>query len=172
MRHITIYILILFYLNVFSQKIENLYVDNLYKVDSNIYRSAQPNKKGMLYLDSLGIKTILNLRHTRNDNREAKNTSLILKKVSINTWKMNEQDIIDALKIIEKSEKPILIHCLHGSDRTGAVIASYRIVFQNWTKKEAINEMLNPKFGFHIKSFSHIIKLIENLDVEKVKNSL
>ena len=172
MKYLIIHIIVLFSLSIFSQKIENSYVENLYKVDNNIYRSAQPNKNGMKYLDSLGIKTILNLRHIRTDKREAKKISLTLKKVSINTWKMNEQDIIDALKIIKESKKPVLIHCLHGSDRTGAVVASYRIIFQNWTKKQAIDEMLKQEYGFHIKSFQHIFRLVENLNVEKVKNRL
>ena len=45
------------------------------------------------------------------------------------------------MKILRDAPKPILVHCQHGSDRTGAVIALYRILFQNMSKVEAIKEL-------------------------------
>lgn len=44
---------------------------------------------------------------------------------------------------------PIIFHCHHGSDRTGAVCALYRIVFQNVSKEDAIREMIEGEYGFH-----------------------
>ena len=43
----------------------------------------------------------------------------------------------------------ILIHCYHGSDRTGASIAMYRIIFENWSTEDALNEMKYGGYGFH-----------------------
>lgn len=41
----------------------------------------------------------------------------------------------------------IYVHCKHGVDRTGMVIASYRIIEQRWSVEDAIDEMM--KHGFH-----------------------
>lgn len=43
--------------------------------------------------------------------------------------------------------KSVLIHCLHGEDRTGIVIAAYRIKYQGWKLSDALTEMFN--LGFH-----------------------
>lgn len=41
----------------------------------------------------------------------------------------------------------VLVHCLHGEDRTGMVIAAYRILAQEWSVDQAVDEMM--KMGFH-----------------------
>jgi hypothetical protein len=40
------------------------------------------------------------------------------------------------------------VQCLHGTDRTGMAIASYRILQQLWTPKEAIKEMRKNGFNW------------------------
>lgn len=41
----------------------------------------------------------------------------------------------------------VLIHCLHGEDRTGLAIATYQILFLGYAKEHAIEEMYAQ--GFH-----------------------
>ncbi len=77
--------------------------------------------------------------------------------------------MIEILKAINQSPKPILIHCWHGSDRTGVAVAMYRIVFQNWSKSQAINELMKPEFGHHYNVYPNIVKYIENVDIEKIR---
>lgn len=150
-------------------KIESNYFDNLYKVSETVYRSEQPNRKGMQELEELGLKTIINLRNRINDNHEVRETDLIPKRIPINSWKFEYNDIVETLKVIENSEKPVLIHCLHGSDRTGAMVAAYRMVYQNWSKDDAIAEFLEPRFGYHEKWFPEIPKILKGLDIEQLK---
>ena len=152
-----------------SQKADVEGLINLYRVDEHLYRSEQPHSLEMKKLQEFGIKTILNLRNTRNDNREAKATNLNLNHVPINTWRISYDDLVRSMIIIRKAEKPVLVHCLHGSDRTGAVVAVYRIVDGGWTKKEAIEELQQGGYGYHQKWFPNIIQLIASLDVEKFK---
>jgi hypothetical protein len=52
-----------------------------------------------------------------------------------------------ALDIIKRSTFTY-VHCLHGVDRTGFVIAAYRVKVQGWTWEEAYGEMLH--LGFHL----------------------
>jgi protein tyrosine/serine phosphatase len=37
---------------------------------------------------------------------------------------------------------PVLVHCAHGSDRAGVMIAVYRMAFQGWSAKKSQKEML------------------------------
>ena len=155
-----------------AQKVQNTSLQNLYKVDDNLFRSEQPNKIGMKELQDLGVKTILNVRNLRNDNCEGKSTDLILRKKRINTWTIKYDEVVSALKIIQESPKPVLIHCKHGSDRTGCVVAAYRMSFQNWTKEDAIYEFKSGGYGYHEDAFKNVLLLLESIDVEKLKNDL
>jgi protein tyrosine/serine phosphatase len=145
---------------------------NLYKINENLYRSDQPHKKGMYELQNLGIHTILDLRNLQNDQKEACKTKLILKRVPIKAGKISYTDILESLKIIDHSEKPVLVHCLHGSDRTGCIIAAYRMVYNNWSKDEAIAEFTDKVYGYHKKLYPNILNLLRFLDIESLKKDL
>lgn len=155
-----------------SQKIELDGLSNIYKVDEHVYRSEQPHSDEMMLLNEYGIKSVLNLRRVHNDNREAKGTNLTLHHVPINTWRMSYEDLVKSLVILQSSEKPVLVHCIHGSDRTGCVIAAYRMIHYGWTKEEAIKELVEGGYGYHAKWFPNILELINSLDVEKLKNDI
>ena len=92
--------------------------------------------------------------------------------MKMNPGKIRDEDIIQALKIIKNSPKPILVHCWHGSDRTGVVIAMYRLVFENYSKDEAIRELRERKYGYHEAVYGNIVKYIENVDIEKMKEEI
>jgi len=84
------------------------------------------------------------------------------------TGSITQDQLIEALAIIRDAKGPLLVHCWHGSDRTGAVIAAYRIVFQNWTKEQALDELKNGGFGYHAKIYPNIVDLINGLDVKTI----
>ena len=147
-------------------------IRNFYKVSDGIYRSAQPDKKSMELIDVIGIKTVINLRRYHSDTYEAKNTSLKLERVKMNPGKIRDEDIIEILTIIKNSDKPVLIHCWHGSDRTGVVVAMYRIIFEGYTKEEAIKELREEKYGHHESFYGNIVKYVRDADVEKLKSKI
>lgn len=145
---------------------------NLWRISDSVYRSEQPGKKEMKALEKFGVKTILNLRNYHSDNDEAKGTTLVLEHLTMNASEINEKNIMQAMQIIRNAKKPVLIHCLHGSDRTGCMVASYRIIFQNWSKEDAIKELRNPAFGYHEKWFPNIVEILKSLDVAKFRKEL
>jgi tyrosine-protein phosphatase SIW14 len=155
-----------------ARKMELPNFKNLYKINDSLYRSEQPSKVGMKELEKLGIKTVLNFRNHHNDKDEVAKTNLIVERIALNTNKIAYSDIVQTLKIIQQSKKPILIHCLHGSDRTGCMIAAYRMVYNNYTKEQAIAELTDPQYGYHHTWFPNIIELLNGLDVEGLKREL
>lgn len=56
--------------------------------------------------------------------------------------------IISQLRYWLFKGKKVLVHCLHGNDRTGIVCAAYRIKYHKWTVEQAIDEMYER--GYHV----------------------
>ena len=147
-------------------------LDNLYSVDDGVFRSEQPHEKNVADLRLLGIREILNLREFHSDQDDITDADFVLHRIRINTGNITEDQVIEALRIIRNRKAPILVHCWHGSDRTGTVIAAYRIVFNGWSKAQAIDEMTNGNFGYHAKIYPGLITFIENLDIDRIKQVL
>jgi len=149
-----------------AQQIKGL--KNFYRMDQKVYRAAQPDEEGFAALQSLGIRNILNLRQYHSDEDQAP-AGFNLYQVNMNTRAVTTAQVIAALRIIRNSEGPILIHCWHGSDRTGLVSAMYRIIFQGWSKADAIDELVNGGYGYHALFFSNIPEFINKADIEAIK---
>ena len=154
-----------------AERIDLLGMSNMYKIDADVYRAEQLTNVGFKELEKFGIKEVLNLRYWHQDDKKAKSTSLQLRRVRMSAHYINDYDMIQALKIIKDRKGPIVFHCRHGSDRTGAICAMYRIVFQNVSKEDAVDEMINGGFGFH-KIYGNIVKYIENVDADKIRNEV
>lgn len=141
---------------------------NFFQVTPDLYRSAQPDEAGMRNAEKRGIRTVVSLRTSNKDKSLIEGTKLLLKRVPITTWNVGDDDIATALRAINDSPKPVLVHCLHGADRTGLIIALYRIVFQGWTKEEAKAEMMDGGYGFH-SLWMNIPREIDTADIPALK---
>lgn len=154
---------------------------NLNRINSTLYRSAQPTKKGFeflshqprLYLLDQPIKTVLSLRAFHDDaNVMSSSSPLRSEQIRFNTWHPEREDILKFLRIATTPElQPVLVHCQHGSDRTGTMIAIYRIVVEGWTKEQAKAEMVQGDFGFH-PIWQNLLHFIDDLDVDALKAEL
>ncbi|MDR2885367.1 MAG: tyrosine-protein phosphatase [Rikenellaceae bacterium] len=125
------------------------HVENLYLVDTGVYRCGQPSAEGFKELYELGVREILNLRNHHGDESKAAGVPLVLHRIKMNAGDSQTDRFVEALRIIRDRRGPIAIHCWHGSDRTGAVVALYRIAFQDWTPAEALDELMNGGYGYH-----------------------
>ena len=151
--------------------IKSTSLENLYRVSDELYRSEQPDKKEFTELSGLGIKSSLNLRTTETDDELIGKCAIKPFLVPMDAGSFTDKEIIAALKVIKSAPKPILVHCRHGSDRTGVVVAMYRIVFQGWTREEALNELLNGGYGFHT-NYRNIPEYIKTVNIEAIKNGI
>jgi protein tyrosine phosphatase (PTP) superfamily phosphohydrolase (DUF442 family) len=124
----------------------------------------------MKNLKMMGIETVVNLRSFHSDRDEIGDTGLGYEHIYMKAWHPEEEEIVRFLQIVTNPKRtPVLVHCLHGADRTGTMSAVYRIAIQGWTKDEAIEEMAEGGFGFH-GIFKNLLSWIEELDIEKIKN--
>ncbi|HEX9207952.1 MAG TPA: tyrosine-protein phosphatase [Steroidobacteraceae bacterium] len=151
---------------------------NLHRVSATLYRSAQPSREGLAFLDtgaSLAngdspVRTIVSLRAFTDDSAlVATSSALRLEEISFKTWHPEDEDVVTFLRIATTPAlQPVLVHCRHGSDRTGTMVAIYRIVVEGWTKSQATDEMVNGGFGFH-PIWRNLLHYIDALDVDAIR---
>jgi protein tyrosine phosphatase (PTP) superfamily phosphohydrolase (DUF442 family) len=149
-----------------AMPVSSEHLRNFYKIDDKLYRSAQPNKKGFQELKTLGFRTVLSFRDYHSDD-EGKGFGLNLHRVKMEAGDITTEKVVEALRIIRTSEGPVLIHCWHGSDRTGLISAMYRIVFQGWSKEEAIDELMRGGYGYH-SLYKNIPEFIRQADIDEI----
>jgi tyrosine-protein phosphatase SIW14 len=154
-------------------------VNNLHRVTNTLYRGAQPSRIGFVNLEGkLAIATVLDLqvRHDRDDKVLASDTHLKLVKVPMVAWNVDDDDgeqLVKALKLIREGIKTgkVFVHCTHGADRTGIVMALWRMVEQDWTAEQAMAEMRNGGFHFH-ELFSGIPKYLMKVDIAALRQRI
>ncbi len=117
---------------------------NFYQISPDVFRSEQPSAELIPLLKQYQIGTVINLRTRNEDAKVLQQQSLNLVHIPIQTWAINREDLLQAMRAIhtaKQQNQKVLVHCYHGSDRTGATIAMYRIIFENWSIEDATKEM-------------------------------
>jgi protein tyrosine/serine phosphatase len=146
--------------------------DNCFRVSDELYRSEQPARHDISALKALGIRSLINLRRFHPDAAAFEEHGLHLLAHPMTAGSASVADLVAVLRLFRSAEKPVLIHCWHGSDRTGFIVAGYRMVFQDWPRESAIEELRLGGFGFHEPTYRNIIKTLQELDVAAVKKAV
>jgi len=134
---------------------QNDNLPNFQKVNDRVYRGAQPTNSGFQDLAQLGIKTVIDLRdigeHSQADEQKIV-TDLGMRYVSIPMHGMStpKDDQVAAVQALlnDPESGPVFVHCKRGADRTGAVIASYRIDHDGWDSARALKEAMANGMSF------------------------
>ena len=125
---------------------------NFYQISETVFRSEQPDQDLVQSLKAQEIDVIINLRSRNQDLKKLSNQGFKLVHIPIHTWAIDREDLLKVMQQIqhaEQNQQKVLLHCYHGSDRTGASVAMYRIIFQNWSTTDALAEMKHGGYGFH-----------------------
>jgi len=139
---------------------------NFRQVTPTLYRSGLISKESVPYLKELGIKTVLTFD---NQPKRVAKEQQFLKEAGIESisipwsgWDYPDDETIQKIhQIMDLPERqPILVHCKHGQERTGVVVATWRISRQNWNVDQAYQEM--KACGFRSFQYGHLKKYIYN----------
>jgi protein tyrosine/serine phosphatase len=116
------------------------------QINEHLYRGAQPSPAGFKSLTKLGVRAVIDLRGggERSGAEEKEVEALGMKYYSIPLHALSaptDKQISTILSLIEDSENwPVFVHCERGRDRTGTVIACYRIRHDRWPNERALAE--------------------------------
>ena len=152
---------------------------NFGRVTHDIWRGAQPTTDGYRNLVERGkVKSFLSLRRGANrdevDLKVANLSGVQSLQVSMKEWDPGQDSLRQlalALKTLKRlsddpKTRPVYVHCKAGQNRTGFVIATYRMVYQGWTPEEAVREMRT--YGFY-RIYSRDEWFLKNLDLARLR---
>jgi protein tyrosine/serine phosphatase len=133
-------------------------------VDNQLYRGGQPQPAGFAELKKMGIGIVVNFRHEGEE--IARERALVeqqgLRYVSI-PWRGKQdprtEQVVEFLELLRANpDAKVFVHCERGSERTGVMVACYRMSRNHWTPDQALNEM--EAFGFRGMRFGHLKKYV------------
>ncbi|WP_039013393.1 tyrosine-protein phosphatase [Pseudomonas brassicacearum] len=153
-----------------AQPVEKDY--NLYQMSPTLYRSSLPDGAALPLLTKLRIGTVITFL-PESDKRWLSTPGIEQVQLPYRTNHVDDSDILRALRAVQAAEAkgPVLMHCKHGSDRTGLVAAMYRVVVQGWSKEDALNEMTEGGFG-DSHHFKDGVRYMMQADVDKLRVAL
>lgn len=128
-------------------------IKNFKEVGEGLYRGAQPRGEDFAFLNEIGIKTVISFRWKKvfieEERKQCEEHGMDFVSIPLNyTNPPRIRDIKDFLITVDdRARRPVYIHCMHGVDRTGIMIALFRILRQGWNVDEAYKEM--EACGFH-----------------------
>jgi len=141
-------------------------VPNFAQVTETLYRGGQPSAAGFRALQLLGIQIVVNFRNEKDPTtaEQRQVEALGMRYISV-PWSAfhnpTSQQITEFLELAEANpDKKIFVHCHHGADRTGVMVAAFRMALQNWTPQQALQEM--RAFHFHSLLFHHLKSYVED----------
>jgi tyrosine-protein phosphatase SIW14 len=129
-------------------------IPNFHQVNEHIYRGGQPDDEAWSNLAHLGVKTVIDLRregegdHSTDAEKQAVEAAgMRYLSVPMNgILAPEEEDVAKVLAVLD-SNQPVFVHCKEGKDRTGTVIAVYRMGHDGWQSRAALKEA--ESYGMH-----------------------
>jgi protein tyrosine/serine phosphatase len=125
-------------------------VENFGKVTEVYYRGAQPEREEYEQLASLGVKTIIDLRHDPKSYAKSSATQAGLKYINFPMSDKQYPAADTATKFLalikDAANLPVYVHCAGGRHRTGIMTAVFRMTEQGWDINRAYEEMKDYDF--------------------------
>jgi protein tyrosine/serine phosphatase len=139
-------------------------VPNFQKVDDHVYRGAQPSEQGFKNLAKLGIKTVVDLRQpgdlSWNEEKIVRAAGMEYVTVPMNGMETpSNEKVVKVLALLEDTGTgPVFVHCKRGADRTGAVIACYRMEHDRWKNDQALSEAKSLGMSFFERAIQRYVR--------------
>lgn len=131
-------------------------VGNFGEVTPRLFRGAQPSPGGFDALAKMGIDIVVDASGAQSASEEKEVQRRGMRYVAIRWHCSSPHDEVFArfLRLVrENPSQKVFVHCHLGKDRTGMMVASYRMADEGWSADEAMLEMQ----GFGFSSAHHLL---------------
>jgi protein tyrosine/serine phosphatase len=141
-------------------------IQNFHEVSPGIYRGGRPAEADFGSLAAFGIRIDVDLQGgddypiidwyekgegpaaIKNEQSDARSVGIVFLNYPLSSLhdpnKAQIHDIDQVLQMMhDPARRPIFVHCRHGVDRTGLIVALYRIRFEGWTQDQAWEEWVS-----------------------------
>src|SRR6266446_10883314 len=126
-----------------AEKLKLAGVPRAGKISDVLFRGAQPSAQGLAELKKLGITTVVDLRGNSGpvawERAQAESLGMRFVNIPVLGWSApDDAKVASFLKVVQQDPtQKIFVHCYYGEDRTGVMVATYRMAQQNWTSDQA-----------------------------------
>lgn len=122
-----------------------VHIRNFDKVNDHIYRGGEPSQIGIEELGAMGVKTVIDLRvgseGTASEKQQVEKLKIKYINIPIGEFSApSTAQIEQLLSLLQTGNGPVFVHCRRGKDRTGTVVACYRIQHDGWDNRRALEE--------------------------------
>lgn len=155
---------------------------NFHVVHEYLLRGGEPSESGLKQLQSLGVKTIIDLRAPSEERFNEKKTAGQLGMRYLNLPMTSAAPTTKQVEVFDKAVSQaqsqtaktgeqsqddsasghypgaVFVHCAHGSDRTGCMVGIWRVTHDQWSYQKAYEEMRKYYFGPKYKDLADAVR--------------
>jgi len=134
----------------FGEKRKVKGIRNFGEVTPRLFRGGQPNHQGFETLAKMGVEIVVDTRgnRTNSEGKEVRRHGMRYVAIPWHCPFPKDDLFVRFLRVLKENPgKKVFVHCRLGDDRTGMMVAAYRMAEQGWSADEAMLEM--RQFGFN-----------------------
>ena len=141
-------------------------ISNFGQVTPALFRGGQPTSDGYRELKQMGVEFVVSFRHEKGENSLERRAveALGMRFVSLpwHAWDTPADDEVGRFFVLlaANPQSKIFVHCQQGRDRTGVMVALYRVAVDHWCPESAVAEM--KAYHYHHFFFPQLETYVEN----------
>ena len=134
------------------------------EVEPGFSRGGRPSEEGIRALAARGYRTVVSLRHDEEERARVLAAGMEYVEVPMKAGLLGapeptgDQARAFLAVVGDPARRPVFVHCRRGKDRTGVMVALYRVARCGWTAEEAIEEMNDRGMSVHYRAFRQYIR--------------
>ncbi|MBI4916559.1 MAG: tyrosine-protein phosphatase [Acidobacteria bacterium] len=152
----------------FAERLEVAGVPNLGRVSPTLLRGGQPTDEGMRALAALDVTVVVDLRDDAGqfaaERALAEGLGMRAVHLPLHGWRTPRREQVEEFLAIlcANRDRTVFVHCRRGAERTGVMLAAYRLAADGWSAEHALAEM--KAYRFRALLFSHFSAFVRSLE--------